>query len=214
MLAELVLVVYILSRSRLTIGTRILFSLLVLFVLQGITRDIENYNAKPIHLEEIPVGSFLTYSYGRILDQNLINPLVPLRLIGERYIHFALVVDNNNRKDVLEWRFYKKKEFEPYLVGTAVIGHIFSIPIETYFQVMNADKMTYRVFLPPKELPLRFSKEVVEHFANQRLVCTQFAFQYVNKALKRNLSSPTIPSLCSRELRRKGWREEYYIYNG
>lgn len=211
MLVELLLIVYLLTRTRLTIGTRVVFLLISLCILQGVRRDYENYNSKTIQLEEIPVGSFLTYSFDRILDQDL-NPLVLLRLIGERYAHFALVVDNQGRKDILEWRYYKKKEFEPYVVGTSINGYIFSIPIETYFQVMSADKMTYRIFHPPREFALSFSKEAVEQFREKILVCTQFVFQYTNMVLNTKMHRLVVPSLCSRELTRNGWREEYYIY--
>ena len=213
MVIELLLCLYLLSQTHLSLPTRLLFILFVLWIIYGIRYEYESTVAAPIRTEKIPVGSFITYSFNRLAYQKL-NPLIPLRLLGERYLHFGIVVDNKGRKDVLEWRLSQVDSLKQYKILDVRIGCIYSIPIERYVEENGKLKLTFGVFYPPREQSVPLEIEHVVGLKDHFLYCTRFVFSYAEKVMGLR-TSPFfyLPGQCAKELRQKGWREEYYIYD-
>lgn len=210
-IAEILLTVYLMTRKEIVFPIRLLFCLILLFVLYSINNDYDRRAVRTFSTGDLPPGSFISYSYNQIIDQEM-GPLIGLRLLGERYLHFGLVVDNNGRRDVLEWRQKSIEEFRDYIVTETYIGFIYSIPIKIYLQEMSKMNITLAVFYPPVEQYVPLDISYIDSIKDKFLYCTRFSFLYATKVMGLD-TSPFLyfPSQCAKELRRNGWREEYYI---
>ena len=216
MILKLILLFYVLFLSRLYLPVKLVFSLILLYILQDLENrsDLQRSKSLPATL---PPGTVISYSYRNLLDTSL-NPLLPYRLMFSRYPHKALVVTHEEKPHVLEWRYYPLKELEQYTVKTLRFGYISLIPLDSYLEIVSRHNVIFSVYHPPKTIQLEYDKERVDEIVKGKtyLTCTYFASSYLKNYLEMSDDHYPIlftPERCQSILRKNRWKQEYYIYN-
>lgn len=224
MLSTIILSIFILNYTSLHIFTRVSLLLVLLWVIQGITNEYEYRSSRTLSLSDIQPGTVINYSYVSLLNHSL-NPIMLYRLLGNRYVHIALVVLDGGERKVLEWRFSPIKEFKEYERNYTSYGKVYLVPLEYYMHTINRYRTIFRITAPPHPVDISFDQKVVEEIGNESFLsfCSYFCMRYLDRkgvlsgqirltAVNAVWGVPSyLPAYCVNHLKSKEWSENYYV---
>jgi hypothetical protein len=209
--------IYLLRRDDLYLFTRIVLLYGILWFVGRLQNIYDYENALPLVKDKIQPGTIMIYA---IRDKKLsFHPLDLYRLLGDRYLHSALVLSHQGELKVLDWRPLPVKEFAVYRLRSAFVGHVYLVPVEEYMDHYGKN-IIIRTYTPPETVSVEYNPKIIQQIASESrvVVCSSLCMRYLALAgvvpdgsVKMEDFLKNIPLAAKMKLLRRNWREDYFV---
>jgi hypothetical protein len=212
----LLITMYIVQRRNLPPLARLALLYAVLWLVNALISSFDLQFVKTT--SNIRPGTILSYAFRT--NPLSYYPIDIYRMLGDRYLHFALVVSHQSELYVMDSRQNSIAEFEPYRVTTQIKGCVYRIPLDTYLNYWKKS-VIFRTYTPPETISLYYDSQILEQIAREScgiVICSTLCMRYLSLAgvipgccitLKNLLSY--IPLTSAMKLLSRNWREDYFV---